>query len=100
MINEQGEITECSNKLFQHFATVAQTNAAKDNKVDPEWLTDFSYEILDLNFKSVGSYSETAFFHKLSKTLLVTDAVVSITSDPPDIIQEDPRAMLFHARDL
>ena len=37
----------------------------------------------------VGGFGETAFFHKSTKTLLVTDA----------IIQEDPRALLYHARD-
>lgn len=29
----------------------------------------------------------------------MTDTVVSVTNTPPPIIQEDPRAMLFHARD-
>ena len=52
-----------------------------------------------LKFQSVGAFSETAMFHKKTKTLLVTDAVVSVTDKPPKIIAEDPRAMLFHARD-
>jgi len=66
----------------------------------PEWAADIDYEILGpLRFQSVGAFSETAFFHKPTKTLLVTDTVVSVTNTPPAIIQEDPRAMLFHARD-
>jgi hypothetical protein len=52
-----------------------------------------------LKFKSVGAFSETALYHKSTKTLLVTDAVVSVSETPPKIIQEDPRGMLFHARD-
>ena len=52
-----------------------------------------------LVFKSVGTYSETAMFHKPSKTLLLTDAVVAVPKEPPAIIQEDPRALLYHARD-
>ena len=52
-----------------------------------------------LKFQSVGAFSETAMFHKKTKTLLLTDAVVSVTDTPPKIIAEDPRAMLFHARD-
>ena len=66
----------------------------------PEWAVDFGTETLGpFKFKSVGAFSETAMFHKPSKTLLVTDTVVSVTDEPPKIIQEDPRAMLFHARD-
>ena len=54
----------------------------------PEWVADLEYEILEpLRFKSVGAFSETAFFHKSTQTLLVTDAVVSVTPDPPPIIQ-------------
>ena len=66
----------------------------------PEWLDEIDYEILGpLKFQSVGAFSETAFFHKATKTLLLTDTVVSVTATPPAIIQEDPRAMLFHSRD-
>mmetsp|Transcript_34849 Transcript_34849/g.35015 ORF Transcript_34849/g.35015 Transcript_34849/m.35015 type:complete len:559 (-) Transcript_34849:195-1871(-) len=65
-----------------------------------EWLSDFDYETLGpFRFRSVGAYSESALFHKSSKTLLVTDCVVKVSPDPPPIIEEDPRAMLFHARD-
>ena len=89
---KQGERIRSNGSLLEHFAQIAQGN-------DPEWITDIEYEILGpLDFKSVGSFSETAFFHKLSKTLLVTDTVCSIGEDPPEIIQDDPRAMLFHAR--
>lgn len=66
----------------------------------PEWSVDIDYETLEpLRFKSVGAYSETAFFHKATKSLIVTDCVCSVTKDPPKVIEEDPRAMLFHARD-
>lgn len=66
----------------------------------PEWTADIDYEMLEpLAFQSVGAYSETAFYHKSTKTLVVTDCVCSVTRTPPKIIQEDPRAMLFHARD-
>ena len=66
----------------------------------PEWAADFEWETLGpLKFKSVGAFSETALFHKQTKSLVLTDTVVSITDTPPKIIEEDPRAMLFHARD-
>jgi len=58
------------------------------NNGPPEWVEDIEYETLGpLRFKSVGGFSETAFFHKPSETLIVTDTVVSVTSDPPPIIQ-------------
>lgn len=72
---------------------------ASSNPV-PEWTADFDYETLGpLKFQSVGAFSETAFYHKSTKSLIVTDIVCSVTNDPPAIIQEDPRALLYHARD-
>jgi hypothetical protein len=66
----------------------------------PEWMDEIEYEVLGpLQFESVGAFSESAFYHKASQTLLVTDTVVSVSKNPPPIIEEDPRAMLFHARD-
>jgi hypothetical protein len=66
----------------------------------PEWASDFDWEILGpLRFQSVGGFSETAFFHKHTKSLIVTDTVVSVTETPPPIMAEDPRALLYHARD-
>jgi hypothetical protein len=74
-------------------------NWAKKSPV-PEWTADIDYETLGpLKFQSVGAYSESAFFHKPTKSLIVTDCVCSVTQDPPKVIQEDPRAMLYHARD-
>ena len=46
-----------------------------------------------------GGFGDTAFFHIATKTLLVTDAVVRVDDEPPAIIQDDPRALLYHARD-
>ena len=66
----------------------------------PEWKDEIDYEVLGpFVFEKVGGFSETAFYHKMSKTLLVTDTVISVTKNPPPIIQEDPRALLYHARD-
>jgi len=74
-------------------------NYARQSPI-PEWTDQIDYEMLGpLSFKSVGAFSETAFFHRSTKTLLVTDTVVSVTADPPPIVAEDPRALLFHARD-
>ena len=64
------------------------------------WAEDIEHILLDpLIPPGVGGFSETAFFHKRSRTLLVTDLVISVDDEPPAIIQDDPRALLYHARD-
>ena len=85
------EVSSISERRYNYWAK---------KKPIPDWTTDIDYETLGpLKFRSVGAFSETAFFHKATKTLIVTDSVCSVTKTPPKIIQEDPRAMLFHARD-
>jgi hypothetical protein len=42
-------------------------------------------------------FSEVAFFHAASRTLLVTDAVVYVSQDPPEIIPR--KSLLELARD-
>ena len=74
--------------------------AQRDASPLPSWASEIEYEVLGpLKFQSVGAFSETAFYHKATKSLIVTDTVCSVTKDPPAIISEDPRALLFHARD-
>ncbi|PAX52306.1 DUF4336 domain-containing protein [Brunnivagina elsteri] len=60
---------------------------------------EFDYAILGAIDLGVGKFAEVAFFHKSSKTLLVTDSIVSIPEEPPPIVQLDPYPLLFHARD-
>ena len=60
---------------------------------------EFDYAILgDLDLK-LGQFEEVAFLHKRSQTLLVTDSVVSIPEQPPQIIELDLYPLLFHARE-
>lgn len=67
---------------------------------DAPWKDDLDHACMKtLKAKSAGGYGETAFFHYETKTLLVTDSIVRIDDSPPAIIQDDPRALLYHARD-
>lgn len=59
---------------------------------------EFDYVVLDINLGR-GSFAEVALFHKRSHTLLVTDSVLSVSEEPPAIVQVDPYPLLFHARD-
>ncbi|CAM9587115.1 unnamed protein product, partial [Laminaria digitata] len=68
---------------------------------DAPWQADLDHAVLGPFFSKDGSggYGETAFFHKATKTLLVTDMVVKVEDAVPPIVAEDPRCLLFHARD-
>ena len=60
---------------------------------------EFDYAILgDIDLR-LGQFEEVAFLHKRSQTLLVTDSIVSIPNQPPQIIEQDLYPLLFHARD-
>jgi hypothetical protein len=78
---------------------------AKRTKILPEdssqtpFGQEFDYAILDTINLRLGKFAEVAFLHKSSKTLLVTDSVVSIPAEAPEIIQIEPYPLLFHARD-
>ncbi|EFJ41123.1 hypothetical protein VOLCADRAFT_107814 [Volvox carteri f. nagariensis] len=67
---------------------------------DVPWAEEIEQKLFLPPSIGVGSYvrfSEVAFFHKKSRTLLVTDAVVFVPEDPPEVIPED--ALLEIARD-
>ncbi|MDJ0679316.1 MAG: DUF4336 domain-containing protein [Xenococcaceae cyanobacterium MO_167.B52] len=59
----------------------------------------FDYAILDTIDLNLGWFSEVVFYDKRSRTLLVTDTIVSIPENPPQINLVDPYPLLFHSRD-
>jgi len=58
-----------------------------------EWL---SLGPLDLG---VGRFQEISCLHRPSGALLVTDALVGISAEPPALFDLDPTPLLFHARE-
>jgi Domain of unknown function (DUF4336) len=60
---------------------------------------EFDYTILGPIDLGTGRFGEVAFLHKSSRTLLVTDTVISIPPTPPTIVELDAYALLFHAKD-
>lgn len=64
-----------------------------------EWKTDFDFLTLGPIISKDGAFGETVFFHRPTKTLLVTDTVVEVSEDVPKIYDVDPKPLLFHARD-
>ena len=59
----------------------------------------FDYAILGPIKLNLGPFVEVALFHRDSRTLLLTDSLVSVPLDPPAVVQLDPYPLLFHARD-
>ena len=47
----------------------------------------------------LGSFQEIACFHKPSRSLLITDALVGIEAEPPALFDLDPTPLLFHSRE-
>nr|YP_002049478.1 hypothetical protein PCC_0858 [Paulinella chromatophora]ACB43268.1 hypothetical protein PCC_0858 [Paulinella chromatophora] len=59
-------------------------------------LSWYSLGPLDLG---VGRFQEIACFHKSSSALLLTDSLISFGIEPPEIFNDDPTPLLFHARE-
>ena len=60
---------------------------------------EFDHAILKTIDLGPGQFAEVAVFHRQSRTLLLTDSIVSIPSEPPAIVRLEPYPLLFHARD-
>ncbi|MDJ0798989.1 MAG: DUF4336 domain-containing protein [Calothrix sp. MO_167.B12] len=60
---------------------------------------EFDYATLGTIELGTGKFAEVGFFHRASRSLLVTDTIISIPEEPPAIAQLDPYPLLFHARD-
>ena len=47
----------------------------------------------------LGCFQELACLHRPSGALLLTDALVAINAEPPELFELDPTPLLFHARE-
>ena len=59
---------------------------------------EFDYRILNIRLTR-GYFGEVALFHWRSQTLLLTDTIISIPKNPPEILEQNPYPLLFHARE-
>lgn len=60
---------------------------------------EFDYEILGPIGLGLGRFGEVALLHRRSQTLLVTDTIVSVPPEPPEVVQVDSYPLLYHAKD-
>lgn len=59
----------------------------------------FDFAILGPIKLGLGPFVEVALFHRETRTLLLTDSLVSVPLSPPAVHDLDPYPLLFHARD-
>jgi Domain of unknown function (DUF4336) len=69
------------------------------DSAEAPFFDEFDYAILGPIGLGVGPFEEVVFFHRRSGTLLVTDSVLSVPATPPEVLQVDPTALLYHAKD-
>ncbi|MEM9154118.1 MAG: DUF4336 domain-containing protein, partial [Cyanobacteria bacterium P01_F01_bin.33] len=70
-----------------------RTQVLPEDSSSTPFFDDFDYAILGPISLGLGPFVEVAFFHKRSRTLLLTDTIVSIPDEPPEIVQLQPYAL-------
>ena len=73
-------------QLFGIFPT--KNGVLKSDDETTPWADEIEQKVL-VSSVGIGPYIEVAFFHKKTKTLLVTDAVISVPNQPPEGIVDD-----------
>ncbi|KAL3695776.1 hypothetical protein R1sor_009852 [Riccia sorocarpa] len=60
-----------------------------DDDIDTPWADEIEHKILSCPEVGIGPYVEVAFFHKPSRSLLVTDAVIYVPEKPPAVVSTE-----------
>ncbi len=76
-----------------------RTHVLPDDPSQTPFYDEFDYATVGPIELSVKPYTEVAFFHRETRSLLIIDAILSIPIDPPEVVAQDPFPLLFHARD-
>lgn len=74
------------------------TTISTEKRGEYPWQREFDIAILNLTV-GIGPFVEVAFYHKSTRTLLVTDTCFMIPEEPPEVCQVDPTPLLKRARD-
>ncbi|KAK1273399.1 hypothetical protein QJS04_geneDACA007947 [Acorus gramineus] len=68
------------------FFGIFRAKSLKDEDTSTPWADEIEQKVLSSPEVGIGPYVEVAFFHKRSRSLLVTDAVIFVPRQPPECI--------------
>ncbi|GJM89039.1 hypothetical protein PR202_ga05635 [Eleusine coracana subsp. coracana] len=76
------------------FFGIFRARSLKDEDEDTPWAAEIKQKVLSspevgISAARIGPYVEVAFYHKPSRTLLVTDAVIFVPRQPPACISKE-----------
>ncbi|CAL9014320.1 unnamed protein product [Prunus brigantina] len=71
------------------FFGIFRAKTLKDDDLSTPWAYEIEQKVLSSPEVGIGPYVEVAFYHKPSRTLLVTDAVIFVPRQPPDCISKE-----------
>ena len=77
----------------------SRTHTLPADPAQAPFYDEFDYATVGPIDLSIKPYTEVAFFHRETRSLLAVDAILSIPLDPPAVVACDPYPLLFHARD-
>lgn len=72
----------------QFFGIFPTGGTLLDGDIDTPWADEIEQKVL-VTSVGIGPYIEAAFFHKRSRSLIVTDAVVSVPLKPPEVVRDE-----------
>ncbi|KAF8096839.1 hypothetical protein N665_0299s0003 [Sinapis alba] len=71
------------------FFGIFRAKTIKDGDLSTPWADEIEQKVLSSPEVGIGPYVEVAFYHKRSRTLLVTDAVIFVPRKPPSSISSE-----------
>ncbi|XP_071913160.1 uncharacterized protein [Coffea arabica] len=71
------------------FFGIFRAKTLKDDDTSTPWADEIEQKVLSCPEVGIGPYVEVAFYHKHSRTLLVTDAVIFVPRQPPECISKE-----------
>ncbi|XP_047959900.1 uncharacterized protein LOC125205130 [Salvia hispanica] len=71
------------------FFGIFRARILEDEDLSTPWADEIEQKVLSSPEVGIGPYVEVAFYHKRTKTLLVTDAVIFVPRQPPECISKE-----------